>query len=381
MHLQKILFESKQSIINLGFPEVAAAIFYEIFGNKAFLFAKWYKEYKVSTQNVIDKRGWWEYAHSFGSSSLRIKDYVDLYNAAKISKEEYNEIRKQNELRQISDFNQQQTLSLLKDQIKEKLLDSVFFSYNNFIEAILKKEITDLKPYENLTFQQASEKYEQKKIFEDKTPLKTYPDGWKWIDAGKKCHIIGDKMRNCGSTGVMGTDADRTMLTLFDPNNEPHVVATYSPNEKRISGVEGGASTQIKPEYIPYVLDLIKTLDVNLDVSHEKSKELKIRYLLGDKIKSLKAIYESLYNNVYKITTKLGKVFYTDSYQVISDEELKKIPFKQLGKKVRTIPEKVLSAFNMHIYRETDANIFRIEDLPENLNESYIFSLKKFLGI
>ena len=231
MHLQKILFESKQSIINLGFPEVAAAIFYEIFGNKAFLFAKWYKEYKVSTQNVIDKRGWWEYAHSFGSSSLRIKDYVDLYNAAKISKEEYNEIRKQNELRQISDFNQQQTLSLLKDQIKEKLLDSVFFSYNNFIEAILKKEITDLKPYENLTFQQASEKYEQKKIFEDKTPLKTYPDGWKWIDAGKKCHIIGDKMRNCGSTGVMGTDADRTMLTLFDPNNEPHVVATYSPNE------------------------------------------------------------------------------------------------------------------------------------------------------
>ena len=151
----------------------------------------------------------------------------------------------------------------------------------------------------------------------DLTPLKTYPDGWKWIDAGKKCHIIGDKMRNCGSTGVMGTDADRTMLTLFDPNNEPHVVATYSPNEKRISGVEGGASTQIKPEYIPYVLDLIKTLDVNLDVSHEKSKELKIRYLLGDKIKSLKAIYESLYNNVYKITTKLGKVFYTDSYQEI----------------------------------------------------------------
>ena len=64
-----------------------------------------------------------------------------------------------------------------------------------------------------------------------------------------------------------------------------------------------------------------------------------------------------------------------------TDEELKKIPFEKLGEKVKTIPEKFLAAINMHTYRRIDANVFRIQDLPENLNESYTFSLKKILGI
>lgn len=346
------IFESKQSIMNLGFPEVVASIFYEIFGKKAFLFAKWYEEYK--NENRTERKNWWRSAHYSSTRYIGINDLLDLYNAAKISKEEYNKISEKMGFSASENFDQQQILSDLKNEIKEKLLDSAFFSYNNFVEAILKKEITDFKPYQNLTFQEASDKYESEKIFIDKEPLITYPDGWKWIDAGKKCHIIGNKMRNCGSTGVMSTDEDRTMLVLVDSNNQPHVVTTYSPNQNRLSGVEGGASTQIKPEYIPYVLDLIKNKNIELDIGHEKSKELKIRYLLGNKLKSIKRIpIKSTFDEYFLLTAKDGGKYYTNTYYLVPEEIIKKLKTalpKEIikAKKLRTIKDFIMYSFGYY---------------------------------
>jgi len=43
------LFESKQTIMNLGFPEVVASIFNELFGNKAFIIAKWFRDCQLLT--------------------------------------------------------------------------------------------------------------------------------------------------------------------------------------------------------------------------------------------------------------------------------------------------------------------------------------------
>jgi hypothetical protein len=377
MKLQKFLTESKQSIINLGFPEVIASLLYEKFGNKAFLIAKWYKEYKAIGKIAEDKN-WWRSAHqSFFSRNIELSNLVDLFNAAKVSEEEYNKVRNKYRLGDAEDYDRQETLSFLKDEIKEKFFDGGFFTYNNFVQSIINGQTTDLNPYKDLSFDEASEKFETKKVFQDTEPLKVYSDGWKWINAGKKCDFIGTRMRNCGSTGVMSTDPDRTMLTLFDGSNNPHVVATYSPNENRISGVEGGASTQIKSEYIPYVLDLVKQMGIRLDTQYEKSKELKIKYILGDNIKNLQLIYQDTFNEIYKLTTNDKKIFFTDSYMVIPTDELKKIDFASHEKRVKTVADKVRAAFGLQRNREINVNIFPIENFQENLSESAIKSLIK----
>ena len=158
-----------------------------------------------------------------------------------------DKIKKQLELEidDTQEFNKSEKLQDLREEISRGFFKKVFFS-RNLIIGIDSGKIIDLHPYANLTFREANEKYEKKSIFSDKTPVKKYPNGWRWVDAGAKCDLIGGMMKNCGSTGVMSADKDRTMLTLFDEQNIPHVVATYSPNEKRISGVEGQASTAVK---------------------------------------------------------------------------------------------------------------------------------------
>jgi hypothetical protein len=53
--LKSLIFESKQSIVNLGYPEIIASLFYEKFGNKAYQLAKWYKEYYADGDYYKDK--------------------------------------------------------------------------------------------------------------------------------------------------------------------------------------------------------------------------------------------------------------------------------------------------------------------------------------
>lgn len=349
--LNSLLIESKQSIVNLGFPEVIASILYEKYGKNAFVVSKWYKDYFTADYEAMDNKTWWRRANtSYSLAQLGLTDLIMLYDAAKISFEEYNKIKKQLELEidDTQEFNKSEKLQDLREEISRDFFKKVFFS-RNLIIGIDSGKIIDLHPYANLTFREANEKYEKKSIFSDKTPVKKYPNGWRWVDAGAKCDLIGGMMKNCGSTGVMSADKDRTMLTLFDEQNIPHVVATYSPNEKRISGVEGQASTAVKNEYADYVIDLVKTLGAELDYDREKSKFLKLKYALGNKLKSLKKIpSESDYDEYYVLVTSDNKTYYTNSYEMISKEDVDKINFKMFKPQPKNIAEKTKLVFGYY---------------------------------
>lgn len=321
----KNLFESKQTLINIGFPEVIASLFYEIFPKNAVLLAKWFREYSIYSKE--HEKDWWRMRFS---SLFRSRDTLDLYGLVKLyeagkkSQKDYNEMRR--ELRLWVDPDEieypdakvdQETLNGLRDAIKEKLLEDVFFS-STIVDDVLTGKLKDLKPYENLSFQEAKDKYDSLRIFDQRQIIKTYKNGWKWINAGAKCQLVGGLMRNCGSTGVMSTDPDKTMLTLFDPNNKPHVVVTYSPNENRISGDEGVASTPVKDAYHKYVLDLSDHLGARFDASRSKSTVLKIKAILRDKLKNIKQIgpKDALYP-YYFITLQDGNSYYSNGYIMV----------------------------------------------------------------
>ena len=328
-----ILKEAKQSLINLGIPEVIATIFYEKFGKNAYTIARWYKEY---TAYRNDYKNWWREV-SHGISRTGIVEMVDLYNAMKdfandkITVDQYNSIREK--LGFAKDDGTEELsfrLEQLKDRIEEDFLQEVFFG-RNLIKDILSGKIKSIQPYSKLSFDQANQKYEEKSIFKDKKPLKTYSNGWRWVDAGQKCDLVGKQMKNCGSTGLMSMDQNRTMLTLFDPNNIPHVVATYSPGEKRLSGVEGQASTGVKNEYADYVVDLAKTLGAELDLSNNKSTFLKLKWMLNPaSIQEVEGRTQFSSDNFYIVRLQNGEEYYTNGYEAVLKDKVDNIPQPEL---------------------------------------------------
>ena len=89
--LNSLLAESKQSIVNLGFPEVIASILYEKYGKNAFVVSKWYKDYFTEDYEAMDNKTWWRRANTeYSLKQLGLTDLIMLYDAAKISFEEYN---------------------------------------------------------------------------------------------------------------------------------------------------------------------------------------------------------------------------------------------------------------------------------------------------
>ena len=274
-----LLAESKQQIVSMGFPETIASLFYELFPQKtATLMAKWYKEYhNVGWTKMRKDKDWFR----IKNWNKRIIDMIDMYDAADMGKEKYIETAKGLELYIPKDFffDPSESKKAIKKEIKEEFEKDIFFRAK-IIMAIQNGQITDLAPYKELEFSSAKDKYDEKTVFSQSAPLKTYKNGWKWIDVGDRCQLVGKLMSNCGSTGVMSSDPDRTMITLFDKNNKPHVVVTYSPNQNRISGDQGQASSSVKDKYHKYVLDLSDLLGAEFDSTKTKSKLLGIKYRL-----------------------------------------------------------------------------------------------------
>lgn len=274
----QVLLEAKQSIINLGIPQIIAAILQEKYGKMAYTIARWYKELQFSYSQK-DKDWWRTMIHGFNKPT--IVQIADLYEASEryldgtTSFEEYNKIRDKLDFEKIKP-DQKPNLESLKRYIVEQFFSENFFS-SNLIQDISKGKLKSIQPYAKLNFVDALEKYEEKKFFQDKEPVKTYSNGWKWVDAGAKCALVGKQMKNCGSTGVMGTDRDRTLMVLVDPSNNPHVISTYSPNDNKLSNVEGQASTGVKDEYVDYVIDLASILNAELDMSNNKSRFLRLK--------------------------------------------------------------------------------------------------------
>lgn len=360
------LNESKQSIVNLGFPLIIATLMVEKFGNKASVFARWYKEYSAFK---LDDPNWWSnFSHGFQKPS--VVQFVKLYDATKLYAEKKTTLDEYNSVRDRLGFADVDTteypdviLQGLKEFISEEFFRETFFN-RNLVKDFMKGKVKNLAPYSKLPFRQANEKYEEMSVFSGRQPIKSYDNGWKWIDVGAKCDLVGQKMKNCGSTGVMSFDTDRTMLGLFDQNNNPHVVATYSPNEKRISGIEGQASTAPKNEYTDYVIDLAKTLGVNIDTNSIKSMMLKLKVLLSPMwIKQIEG--KSLYNEFYEFQLANGVTYYSNGFEATEKTQTDNL--------VLTPPKDTL--FNKLVFVFGHHNRFTIEDIDPNFQFIKIDSL------
>ena len=86
-----IIVESKENIINLGFPRVLASLFYKNFGKHAYLFAKWFKDYHA--HRYADDPNWFKIIFDTFYDKPNKWDLVQLYNATD-SIENYLKARK-----------------------------------------------------------------------------------------------------------------------------------------------------------------------------------------------------------------------------------------------------------------------------------------------
>ena len=324
-----LLSENKQEIIALGFPKVIADILYENFGKNAFQIAKWNKDYS----GFKDKENWWIMTNSsYSMRTLGLADYVRLYEGTKdvesFKKAFYHVYEKEPK---IEEYELEEQRDFFKKRIEEDLLNSTFFDYLTLIKDVKDGKLTDLAPYKKLSYQQAQDKYDKKQIFKDVSPIKVYENGWKWINVGKKCHLIGDKMKNCGSAGVMSSDEDRTIIVLFDKGNKPHVIVTYSPNQKRISGEEGIAGSLVKDKYSNYVVDLEDILGAKIDKQKTKNKILKLKSFFKDSLKDIKRLGKILkydYNEYFLVELKNGEKYYSNGELYLSEKDIELIKNK-----------------------------------------------------
>ena len=295
-----ILTESKQDIVSLGFPEVVASLMQESFGKNAFLIARWFKEYQHSGWMEAHKDWWHERMGDFRNTPS-FADLTDMY-AATTDEESYKKVLDRLELSRSDDdfYDLPEQRIALKEQIKAHLFDNIFFKVMGIVQDIMSNKLTDLSTYKKLSNNDAQEKYDKKNIFQDRDPIKTYPSGFKWVDAGKRCQLVGSLMKNCGSAGLMSSDKDKTILALFDKLNKPHILVTYSPNEHRISGDQGIGSSEPKEKYHDYILDIAKHLGATFDAEKSKSTMLRMKSIFGPDAQVQRVGKRDVYNQFFK---------------------------------------------------------------------------------
>jgi hypothetical protein len=334
-NLLPLLKEAKRnpvrSMINMGYPEVVAKILADKLGDNSIQVAKWFKAFNTRDSKYERPKDWLERIGSNPgglSTDSSIMNLLKLYNATK-SNEDWLKAKKELEL-SITEYDQNLTeddleerRGMLREEIEKDIHQNIFFYYPLFKDLWDGADI-DLNPYRNLQPYDAIYRYDEHRLFEEAEPIKTYENGWRWINAGKKCPVLGNKMRNCGSAGVMSSDPDRTIIALFDEHNNPHVVVTYSPNENRISGDEGQASSEVKDIYHSYVIDLAHTLGAEFDTSKQGSKSLRLKWNFKDYIKNIDSVVDDIYDPVYKIEFLDGRIFYTNYYYFLSEADFNK---------------------------------------------------------
>jgi len=326
---QFLLTESKQEIVRLGYPEIIAQILQKHFDKNAYLIARWFIEYRFGDREVPGN--WWLQVAGNLRDTSNLFDLTYLYAATK-SPEAYDAALKKLDLSLDAEDSHRDEYYLadtrkeLAAQIEDRFFNETFF-INSIIKDIKDGKLTNLAPYKKMLFWSAEEAYDKKRIFDDKKPIKTYSNGYKWIDAGRRCHLVGNQMKHCGSVGIMSMDKNATMLTLFSPENKAHVTVTYSPNERRISGDVGVGSSAVKPEYHPYVLDLAQMLNAEFDVIKSKSKFLGLKYQLRNKASNVERLdVSSVYDEYFRFTIDRQE-YYTNGYEVVTKADL--IKFKQ----------------------------------------------------
>lgn len=377
LNKHKSLLESKQAISNLGFPEVVASIFFKIFGGEAYTFARWYREF--SGAMYPDNKKWFE---KTGGGALLAKPGIyllsRLYDTLKSG-----DISAHNRLRDIADMvdidltktTVERDLRSIKEMIEETMLEKSSFFRSNLVEAFRSGKIKTLQGYDHLPFTEAEDKYEAKTIFLDAEPVVTYPNGWRWINAGGKCMLVGRQMKNCGSTGTSGY-SDSQLMVLFDGKNMPHVLATHIPQRDEITNPEGQATTEVKDEYLQYVVDLARILGATIRTD-TKSRLLNMQQELEVPLESIKRIHKDTFNEYFLIKVD-NQEYYADGHYAISKEDYNKVK-SALPYKASTIPDKlkqILGQHNLSSLRaiNPEVRILKIRDLrPTKLAEGINF--------
>lgn len=319
-----LVTESAQQITNMGYPSIIASLFFKKFGNKAPLFAKWFKDYYTSFGDVSDD--WWG-DKFFGFSRMGLADWISIHDAiVKGNLEEYEDLMNRWELvPNPESFRDPKYRELLEVKIERNFNNDTFFNFT-IIKDYLNKKFKDLRPYKKLTFDKAVDRYNQRTIKNPENEIMSFDNGYRWTNVGAKCEIVGKKMKNCGSTGVMSMDEDRTMLVLVDKYNNPKVVATYSPNENRISGVEGKASTASKPMYDDYVIKVAKKLGAEIDTQKVNSKSLRLKWMFRDKGIKIDLLQSNPpFSEYYLITMPDGTAYYSNFHGVAPKEQVDSI--------------------------------------------------------
>lgn len=373
--MKKIAFFNKiavsiQSIVNLGYPEIIAKIFIDRFGKNAHIIARWMNDYYTTGLRHNSPQDWLKNMSFLGGANMEL--ILGQYFAAIAGEEEYNKWAKDWDYPPLSEagynfstgesypLDIETVIESSREELIEQFNKSIFFD-RDLIRDVVSGELTNLAPYKRLNYNEARSKYEEKKILLYYPEIMKFDDEYRWINIGKKCDLIGSKMRNCGSTGVMGMDEDRTMLVLLDEFNNPHVVATLHPNENRISGFEGIASSAPKEKYHKYILDLINHLDVNFEENsgHSKSAILDLKYFLRnlnaniERINSDHSFYE-----YFKIDID-GATWFASPHYFISEEDALKI-FEFLKNDKEFIRKKLL-------FRDEDDYDFSFEDIISDI--------------
>lgn len=334
------LFESIQSIVNLRVPKLLAKLLFNKFGKNAYTVSKWFTEYYSYGRNNSD------FDRNFGTSYGPNHDTIiclKLLNAMDIGEEEYVKVSKQLGF-DGSGFGDTYHERELRKELEENFFNATFFK-SEIIRDLINGKIKNLKQYENLTFEEADNLYSEKTTYTNKKPFKVYDTGFKWVNVGTKSKFIARGMKNCGSTGVMGCDPDRTMFVLFDKNDKPHVITTYSPNERKIHGIEGVAGSEVKQEYIDYTIDLAKTLKVKFDDSSNKAPLAWIKLHFGSEVEDIKKIGD----DISQIKLKNGQEFYSNKYSIapkhVIDDVIKSQEFAKSNSMLTTLEKKIQQAF------------------------------------
>jgi hypothetical protein len=357
-----LLLESKQSLINIGYPEVIAKLFYKRYANLAFLLGKWYKDYN---DGYTRRKDWFLQAHYVPSKgSLSIWDKIRVYEST-VNADLYRKVASDMEIQvdpsdPLDDYTLKELRQSFEDDIEDSFFGGLFFKAYPLIIDIISGKIKNLAGYAEKKFQDAELEYAEKQLFTTRPIIKQYKDGYRWFNAGPKCRYVGVYMKNYGSSSLMGSDKDRTILALIDGNKKPHVLLVYSPNEKRLSNEEGVASTAVKAVYTPYILDLMEILNASMDTSKVKAKHLKLSILFKGHIRKLKPLFpdkkETSYNEYYIIDID-GEKYYTDSYMIVSvkDAKLAYDAIKANKINVSSVRNKLIDIFNHYNRRELEA--------------------------
>lgn len=321
-----MLAESKQLLVDMGYPEIISRLFYEKFGKNAVIVARWFKQ--ANAFGINSERPDWWYTALSNFRKPSIADYTRLYSSTS-DPESYKKAAEwlgldtDDEI--IDDDYLQSQREALGEQIEQAFEKHTFFRAYSLIEDLASGKLKDLAGYKKLNFQAAQHRYDEKNIYEKMKPIKTYEDGFKWVDIGSKCQLLGSQMSNCGSVGTMSMDPNATIIALFGPTNKPHVMVTYSPGEKRISGDQGAGYTPVKDKYHSYIIDLADTMGARFDADKSKSQLMRLKYLLRGKLQSIQELDPgAAFGSNYRIVLG-GGTYYTNGYTVVSDADVHRV--------------------------------------------------------